>query len=73
MRTGAEFSYPGSQLASHSASRRSPATPYMIWMSSGSPAIARPSQIRQALASSRYPVRSSASRVMVASRSQQNR
>jgi hypothetical protein len=51
IRTGAEFSYPGSQVASHSASRRSPATPYMIWTSRALPATARSSHSRQALAS----------------------
>ena len=71
IRTGAEFSYPGNHSASHSARRRSPVTLYMIWTSFGSPATARCSQARQAAASSVYPVRSSASSVMVASRSQQ--
>src|SRR4029453_14798336 len=45
----------------------------MTWTSSGSPAIARRSQSRQAPASSVYPARTNASSVSVASRSQQNR
>ena len=60
-------------MASHSASRRSPATPYMICTSRALPATARSSHSRQAAASALYPVRSSASRVIVASRSQQYR
>jgi hypothetical protein len=47
--------------------------PYMIWRSSGDPAIARRSQSRHAPASSTYPPRMSARRVSVASRSQQKR
>ena len=44
---------PGSQSSSNSGRRRSPATPYMIWRSAGSPAAARNSQLRHARASSR--------------------
>ncbi len=39
--------------SSVSGSRRSPASPYMIWRSAGSPATARSSQSRHASASSR--------------------
>ena len=51
IRTGRLPSYPGSQSSSSSGSRRSPATPYMIWSWAGSPATARSSQSRQATAS----------------------
>ena len=51
--------------------RRSPATPYMIWTSAGSPATARSSQRRHWPASSAWLPWSRASSVSVASRSQQ--
>ena len=51
-RTGAEFSYPGSQGTINSGNHRSPPTPYMIWTWLGLPATARMSQSRHARASS---------------------
>ena len=52
-RTGRDPSKPGSQSSTRSSSRRSPASPYMICTSAGSPATARSSHWRQAIASSR--------------------
>jgi hypothetical protein len=66
-------SYPGSQSAANSVSRRSPATPYMICISAGSPAMARSSHLRQACASAWNPEYIRDWSVIVASRSQQNR
>ncbi len=70
IRTGCAPRYPGSVVDSYSGSERSPAIPYMIWMSAGSPAIARSSQSRHSAASAWKPCSSSACRVSAASRSQ---
>ncbi len=70
-RTGLEDSYPCSQSSWSSGSRRSPATPYMIWSCSGSPAAALRSHWNHALASSRCPDSTRPSSVNVASRTQQ--
>ena len=69
-RTGLAPRYPGSESTIHSASRRSPASPYMICTSAGSPAIARSSQRRQPSASDRNPWSSRTCNVSDASRSQ---
>ncbi len=52
IRTGRESAYPLKWSSSRSGSSRPPSTAYMIWMSFGSPAIARSSQARQSNASS---------------------